>query len=51
MENVMSNFKLQVMHGGVMVVDLDTDNIDEATKALEGFEYELGEMLSGGNNE
>tara|TARA_R110000772_G_scaffold120197_2_gene226390 strand:+ start:109 stop:252 length:144 start_codon:yes stop_codon:yes gene_type:complete len=47
----MSNFKLQITHGGVLVVDLDTDNIDEATKALEGFEYELGEMLSGGNDE
>tara|TARA_R110000850_G_scaffold77347_1_gene167489 strand:+ start:142 stop:285 length:144 start_codon:yes stop_codon:yes gene_type:complete len=47
----MSNFKLQVMHGGVIVVDLDTDDIDEVTKALDGFEYELSEMLSGGNNE
>ena len=47
----MSNFKLQVNHGGVLVIDLDTDNIDEVNKALEGFDYELGEMLSGGNND
>ena len=47
----MSNFKLQVNHGGVLVIDLDTDDISEVTKALEGFDYELGEMLSGGNDE
>ncbi len=47
----MSNFKLQVTHGGVLVIDLDTDNIDEVSKALEGFDYELGEMLSGGSDE
>ena len=47
----MSNFKLQVNHGGVLVVDLDTDNIDEVNKALEGFDYELSEMLSGGRDE
>jgi hypothetical protein len=47
----MTQFKLQVNHGGVLVVDLDTDNIDEVTQALDGFEYELTEMLSGGNNE
>tara|TARA_R110001583_G_scaffold109400_2_gene258148 strand:+ start:18806 stop:18949 length:144 start_codon:yes stop_codon:yes gene_type:complete len=47
----MSNFKLQINHGGVLVVDLDTDDIDEVTKALDGFEYELTEMLSGGSDE
>ena len=47
----MSNFKLQINHGGVLVVDLDTDDIDEVTKALDGFEYELTEMLSGGDDE
>ena len=47
----MSNFKLQVTHGGVLVIDLDTDYIDEVTNALEGFDYELSEMLSGGNND
>ena len=47
----MSNFKLQINHGGVLVVDLDTDDVDEVAKALDGFEYELTEMLSGGDNE
>ena len=47
----MTQFNLQVNHGGVLVVDLDTDDIDEVTQALDGFEYELTEMLSGGNNE
>jgi hypothetical protein len=47
----MTQFKLQVNHGGVLVVDLDTDDIDKVTQALDGFEYELTEMLSGGNNE
>ena len=47
----MSNFKLQVTHGDVLVIDLDTDNIDEVNKALEGFDYELGEMLNGGRDE
>jgi hypothetical protein len=43
----MSNFILKVTHGGVLVIDLDTDDVDEVTKALDGFEYELSEMLSG----
>jgi hypothetical protein len=47
----MSNFKLQINHGGVLVVELDTDNIDEVTAALDGFEYELAEMLSGVDDE
>tara|TARA_R110002096_G_scaffold413803_1_gene614711 strand:- start:1284 stop:1427 length:144 start_codon:yes stop_codon:yes gene_type:complete len=47
----MSNFKLQINHSGVLVVDLDTDDINEVTTALDGFEYELTEMLSGGDDE
>jgi hypothetical protein len=47
----MTQFKLQINHGGVLVVDLSTDNIHEVDKALEGFEYELTEMLSGGCDE
>jgi hypothetical protein len=47
----MTQFKLQVNHGGVLVVDLHTDDIDEVTQALDGFEYELTEMLSGGCHE
>jgi len=46
-----SDFKLQVNHDGVLVIDLDTDDISKVTKALEGFDYQLGEMLSGGNDE
>ena len=44
-------FKLQINHGGVLVVDLDTDDINEVETALFGFEYELTEMLTGGNDE
>tara|TARA_R110000822_G_scaffold166524_1_gene306865 strand:- start:722 stop:871 length:150 start_codon:yes stop_codon:yes gene_type:complete len=47
----MTQFNLQVNHGGVLVVDLNTDDINEVTKALDGFEYELTEMLTGGNDE
>jgi hypothetical protein len=47
----MTQFNLKVNHGGVLVVDLATDDIDEVHKALEGFEYELTEMLSGGCDE
>ena len=49
--NAMTQFKLQVNHGDVLVVDMDTDDIDEVHQALDGFEYELTEMLSGGYNE
>ena len=48
--NAMTQFKLQVNHGDVLVVDMDTDDIDEVHQALDGFEYELTEMLSGGYN-
>ena len=47
----MTQFNLQVNHGGVLVVDLKTDDVDEVHEALVGFEYELTEMLTGGNDE
>ena len=43
----MSTFKLKIIHGGVNVVELETEDIDEVKTAIEGFEYELSEMISG----
>tara|TARA_R110000737_G_scaffold353117_1_gene402431 strand:- start:11586 stop:11729 length:144 start_codon:yes stop_codon:yes gene_type:complete len=47
----MTLFKLQINHGGVLVADIETNDIDEVTDALDGFEYELTEMLSGACDE
>ena len=44
---MVSNFELKIIHGGVNVVELETEDIDEVKTAIEGFEYELGEMISG----
>ena len=49
--DVMTLFKLQINHGGVLVADIETNDIDEVTDALDGFEYELTEMLSGACDE
>ena len=47
----MSNLKLQITHNDVLVVDLVTDDIEEVKHSLNRFEYELGEMISGANND
>lgn len=47
----MSIYNLQIKHGGVLVVDLQTDDAEEAQNAIEGFEYELAEMITGRDDE
>ena len=47
----MSNYELKISHNDVLVVDLVTDDPDSVIEAVKGFEYELGEMISGASDE
>jgi len=46
----MSDYELKITHNGVLVVDLVTDDSASVVEAINGFEYELGEMLEGQAN-
>jgi hypothetical protein len=47
----MSIYKLEITHNDIMVVDLETDDPDSVVEAVTGFEYELGEMISGAQDD
>ena len=47
----MANYKLEITHNDILVVDLETDDPDSVVETVTGFEYELGEMISGAQDD
>lgn len=44
-------YKLEIWHGGELIRSIDTDDADSVREVVDGFEYELDEMVSGAAND